>query len=315
MMEAEGNTAIVAIRQYNWRRSHVGYFCENVSIPVVSDQFSRVRDGIPAGTHRETEPEIKEAIQVFTNEGRLTGYDTPYGFIPIDPKNRLFQILDENLRAGTCQIKDPPAEKGLLSDTEAVIVCVIFNRAWPNIGGPFERIFPYRSAADVPPRDLRIRLRNLPNGQGAMRDKDLVFKEYEIDIFKQSIGSPIQAGVLEIEIPVRELPKLFRSEYHRLEPWMGSVVEDELQQHYVRTGRSPSRGPTTDWLIPRTQWWLGRLVAGLTNTVTRTYIREYGGIPPGYVKEDVLARYAVIMGRDRRGKHHLCGIGNFAEGD
>src|SRR5262249_31628689 len=160
--------------------------------------------------------------------------------------NRLFQILDENLKTETCQMKEPPAEKSFFSETEAVIVCVIFNRAWPNIGGPFERIFPYRSAADIPSRDLRIRLRNLPNDQDAMRDKDLIFKEYGIDIFKHPIGSPIQAGVLEVEIPVRELPKLFRSEHHRLEPWMRSVVEDELQQHYVRTGRSPSRGPTTD---------------------------------------------------------------------
>jgi hypothetical protein len=309
-MEAEGNTPIVAVRQYNWRGSHVGYLCENASIPIGSDHYGRVQAGIAAGTHREIEPEIKEAIKTFTIDGRLSGYETAHGFIPIDPSNRLFQILDKAIKAGICQIKEPPAEKGFFSDTEAVIVCVIFNRAWPNLAGPFERIFPYRSAEDVPARDLRITLRNLPNDTDAMRDKDLIFKEYGIDIFKEPIGSPIQTGILEIDIPSKELSKLFRTEHRRLERHMKSLVQDQLAQHYVQSGRSPSSGPAVDWLIPRTGWWLGRLVAGLANTVTRTYAREYGGAPPGYVREDVLARHAVIIARDREGKNHVCGIGN-----
>jgi hypothetical protein len=309
-MEAEGNTPIVAVRQYNWRGNHVGYLCENASNPAGNDHFGRIQAGIAAGTHREIEPEIKEAIKTFTIDARLSGYETPHGFIPIDPSNRLFQILDEAIKAGICQIKEPPAEKGFYSDTEAVIVCVIFNRAWPNLGGRFERIFPYRSAEDVPARDLRIKLRNLPNDTDAMQDKDLIFKEYGIDIFKDPIGSPIQTGILEIHIPLRELSKLFRTEHRRLEPHMKSLVEDQLAQHYAQSGRSPSSGPAVDWLIPRAGWWLGRLVAGLANTVTRTYVREYGGTAPGYVWEDVLARHALIIARGRGGENHVCGIGN-----
>jgi hypothetical protein len=95
-----------------------------------------------------------------------------------------------------------------------------------------------------------------------MRDKDLIFKEYGIDIFKEDIGSPIQTGILEIDIPSKELSKLFRTEHRRLEPHMKSLVQDQLAQHYVQSGRSPSSGPAVDWLIPRTGWWLGRLVAG-----------------------------------------------------
>jgi hypothetical protein len=275
-----------------------------------NDEFRRIQDGVTAGTHIETEPVCDSASKVFDCERQLTGFDTNLGFVPKDPENRLFQLLDKAIKAGIYQVADSQENVSTIGEAESVTVCVIFGRAWPNLGGPYERIFRYRSAPECASRDLRVRLRNLPDEPNAVRSIDLILKEYDIE----GIGSPIQCGILEIEIPARELSRLFRSEHHRLEPWVMDVVEDQLEQHYVRTGRSPSSGPTTDWLIPRTQLWLGRLVAGLTNTVTRTYIREYGGVPPGYVRKDVLARQAVIIVRDRGGKSRVCGIGNSGGG-
>jgi hypothetical protein len=109
----------------------------------------------------------------------------------------------------------------------------------------------------------------------ALRAFDFLLDVYGIERFDFPIGLAVQVGVLEVEIPARSLPSLFRTERPRLDGrWTTPFLEDQLAQHLVRTGRSRARGPTSEWLVMFASWWIWRFVAGLGNTVVRTYILE-----------------------------------------
>jgi hypothetical protein len=259
--------------------------------------FQRVRIAIAAGTCREIEPEITSAVRTFGVNGEITGFDTNVGFLPNDQSCDLFRVFESSVAAGTCVISDPQSETIAAGEqVETLIVCLLFQRAWPHLTGTFERTFPYRSSVRSSPIDLLVRLRNIPSEEPLSAFQ--LLQEAHLSLPAVPFrGLPLQAGVLEIEIPVAKLLRLFRSEKPSLDEEWAPFLTDFLAQHLVRSGRTESRGPDRQWLIGAANWYLGRLAMSLGNVVIRAFVLEWGGVPPGYVKRDALYRHGIILGR------------------
>ena len=287
------------VKVYDWRGRHTGYRTENTSIPADpgNSHFRRIQAAIKEGKCKEIEPEIAHATRTFSHSGELTGFDTNLGFVPNDSSNTLFRILETSVSAGRCAIIDPsqieaPSDEKI----KTLIVCILFQRSWPHLTGTFARIFAYRSSSNSNPVDLLVRLRNVP-ADDPPSTVDLVLQAHRVSDKMKTNALPLQAGVLEIEIPVFHLQKLFRMERHRLDQELFPFLDEMLAEHLARSGRTVHRGPDLLWLIMHAPYFLGRLAASLGNTVIRTFIMEWGGVPPGHIREDILHQRCVILGR------------------
>jgi hypothetical protein len=297
------------MRNYDWKGRHVGYREGSASVPLdpANSDYQRIQAGLSSGVYRETEPTIDFASKAFNERGQLSGFDTNLGFIPADPSNRLYQILQEALASERVQLnEEAPEASGSMA--ESLLFVVFFPQPWRGqsgigtLSGVLESAFPYQSHGGAKVLNLRCRLRNVLDGSPAIEQQYLL----EHGIVAHWLGSTrLGAAVLEIEIPVRDLNRLFRGERRLVHPLLKDRIEDSLQMHLVRSGRAPNRGPNLRWLISEAPRYLTRLIATLANTVSRVFSTEYGGNLPGYIQETSLLDSILLVARLQDGSQRL----------
>ena len=183
------------VRQYNWRGDLQSYHYGDLWVP--SDPrnsiFQRIRAGLVAGSFREIEPTLTRAIRVSGVDGQLTGYDTNLGFVPNDPANQLFKLLEDAILTGRCPIEDPPAP-GDVPPLKDIMIYVFLDRPWPNVSGSYEGEFPYISWPNLDPIHLRVRVRNIPD-QGATSAFGLLTELQEFPNLQASVDRCSGSGL------------------------------------------------------------------------------------------------------------------------
>lgn len=304
--DMEFSDVFIATKVYTWRGVHVSYHANNCWIlcDEGNRHFRSLRERIANKLCEELEPHIMWARKVYSSEGSLTGYDWECGFIPHDFQNRLFQILCTAIESGVCQVEEPKGTDASMSKINGLIFCVVLDRRWQHLAGRLERSFEYRSNPNSDPVALQVRLQNLP------AEAVDVFPLVCEALGTEPPGNPIslkylKAAMIEVEISVTHLLKIFRCEIARIEERIAPFVNDQLEQHLTRSGRSKSRGPSIDWLIQMAPNYLTYAVADTANVALQAFALEYGGNVPGHVTEDTLLRSHLTFARHDDGSVRL----------
>ncbi|WP_139015284.1 hypothetical protein [Xanthomonas cannabis] len=305
-LDTECSNAFIATKFYNWRGVHVSYHANNCWIPCDEGKrhFRAIRERIANKLCEELEPHITWVSKVYSSEGRVTGYDWEFGFIPHDVQNRLFQLLLAAIESGICQVEEPRGGDASMPKIDSLIFCVVLDRGWQHLSGRLESSFEYRANPDSDPVALQVRLQNLP-AEGS-------------DVFPlvcEALGAAppehpislkyLKAAMIEVEISVMHLLKIFRGELVRIEERIAPFVHDQLEQHLTRSGRSKSRGPSIDWLVQMAPNYLAYVVVDTANVALQAFALEYGGNVPGHVTEDMLLRSHLTFARHNDGSIRL----------
>ena len=295
--------SLTATKQYNWRGEHVAYQLAGTTIPCDdrNKDYRAVLESIANGQCRAVEPDVTTATKVHSSAGVVTGYDTNLGFVPHDTSNSLYVLLQESARVGNCKIEEPGAVEENTPKIHTLIFCLVLDRGWQHLAGPLTHQFDYQPNERAKPIKIDVRIRNLP----ASAEDVLPHVFQSMGIEAPSHGSfrfkALQAGMIEIEVPVTLLLKLFRNERARVRDGIEPFFTDSLAQHHVRTGREESRGPEVSWLINMAPYYLTYAVADVANVALQAFALEYGGAVPGHVAEDALVRSSLVFARHAEG--------------
>ena len=235
-------------KQYNWRGEHVAYRTAGSTIPCDdrNNDYREIRERIANGQCNEVEPRITTATRVYTSERALTGYDTNFGFIPHDASNKLYELLEASAEAGECVIKDPKAADAGDEKIDALIFCAVLDRGWQHLAGPLTRQFEYRPRGHAAPIKLNVRIRNIPATPEDVLPHVFGAMGVEAPSLVPIRFKALQAGMIEIEVAVALLQKLFRNERARVRKWIEPFFADFLPS--ITRGPLAS-GPTAQELI------------------------------------------------------------------
>jgi hypothetical protein len=233
----------------------------------------------------------------------VAGYDTNLGFIPHVASNKLYELFKASTEAGECVIKDPVATEAGEARIDALIFCAVLDQGWQHLAGPLARQFEYLPHEHATPIKLNVRIRNLPTTPEDVLPH--VFTAMGVEAPPWTIPvrlRALQTGMIEIEVSVDSLQKLFRNERGRVRKWIEPFLADSLAKHYIRTARDECKGPGIDWLIANAQFFLTYAVADIANVALQAFDLEYGGVVPGHVAEDALLRSTLSFARCADGK-------------
>ena len=230
----------------------------------------------------------------------MTGYDTIFGFVPVNLDNTLYQLIQNQISGGQSSLEEPLPEANV-AEVNAIVLCAVFPRRWAHLVGPYERSFNYKSHPGAKEIPIDAKISNIPDDSTDVSIH--LFEALKIKGFPYGgIGlGPLQTGMIAVEVPVTHLLKLFRNERTHLPESLRSYIETQLEIHHFRTGRDVSRGPRRDWLVEWSSFYLGRLLADLSTIAVRTFALEYGGAPPGHITEETLLRTNLSFARTMDG--------------
>ncbi|MDV0440099.1 hypothetical protein [Xanthomonas sacchari] len=191
-----------------------------------------------------------------------------------------------------------------MSKINSLIFCIVLDRGWQHLAGRLERSFEYRANPDSAPVALQVRLQNLPAEGGDVFP--LICEALAAEPPQHPISLEyLRVAMIEVEISVMHLLKIFRGEIARIDERIASFVTDQLERHLIRSGRSKSRGPSIDWLIQMAPNYLTYVVADTANVALQAFALEYGGNAPGHVTEDALLRAHLTFARHDDGAIRL----------
>jgi hypothetical protein len=295
---------------YNWKGHLTGYKRNNTFIPI--DEGNRdyqiIQEEIANGTCIVDEPEIGEVTETYNQQGNLSGYRWNGVYVPIDENNRNYQLVKKAIEEDYCTVNKPFLDKSYVSalKIETIIFCPFFDQPWQHITDSEEGKITYRSHSKASYLDYDFRLINIQPSKNINGAK-LLFEKHNISNELFPIEFPIKSGVLEFEVPVKHLLKLFRNEKQLLEEDKANFLEDCLSQHLVESGRA-SQEPDQSWLISFAKIYLENFVMEVGNRIIEAYTREYGTLPIGYIDKWKVHQETIVINKNRNG---VFSIGNF----
>ena len=301
-----GNVTEVT-RTYNWRGKHTGYHFANAFIPRDKNNIDAraLSEKIAAGDCIAVDPDIKFATPTYGRKGSITGYDTDIGFIPADPNNALFIILQEALEGGSCALGSSDLAK-VTPKIAYLVFCVVFDWPWPHLIAEFWRSWKYRPHDKSDWRNFIIRLSNIPAIAGDLFGQ--IAEALNIDPPTGFSGLTLisnQKALMEIEVPVTALRSVFKGERTVGLGWTGDFVEDSFQQNLVRSGRTLQEGPEIEWLLAHAPEFMSRPLVDVANGVISSFRREYGSKNLGYLSEDALRHTGLVLAKRDDGSKAL----------
>ena len=292
---------------YNWKGEITSYKRVNgdasVFIPVGNPDFGRLAENIANGEAIVQQPTITHATRTFSSDGTHTGYDTNVGFIPVDPNNPLYGLLSAAIEAGTCK-ESPITEIPTIDKSQHVtdvIVCVLFEQAWPHVKDNYRGTLCVRPNPHADVRSFSFCLRNVadPTSKSSLA---LLLEEHKCHLPSEILnGRHICTGVLEIEIPVRDILKIIRGVIREPDTDIESPVRDLFNMELVRSGRSSSEGPSSCWLVANAHLYLSSFISDFSNRVIEAFWQEYGGVQLAYVSPLFLQRQFLVLRKHKSG--------------
>ncbi|QJC26865.1 hypothetical protein G8D25_23625 [Ralstonia solanacearum] len=273
-----------------------------IPIDPGNSDYRQINERIAAGQLAAKPQAFTWACPTFSANGTQTGYDTNLGFIPQSEENSLFSRLLTAVEEGTCDVRSAPQSTVDPMDyVEHLVVCVFLDQAWPHITGSYQGSLSLKPNENVPPKHFTFCLRNVGDseGKGAL---PLLLAEHgcSFDVLP-TLNRPIQAGVLEIEIPVGDLRKILRGELADANSPQSSFQCDIVDQALVRSGRKKEDGPPVDWLVGYAHLYLQSFVSDFSNRIVEAFWHEYGGVPIGHISPFSLQRRFLVLHRKRSG--------------
>jgi hypothetical protein len=294
--------------QYNWRGFLTGYRQENSFIPSDpgNSHFQSIQLALNQGACVVVEPTLGSIHNARDRYGKLSGYFTRFGFVPVDQDSHLLGLIKEQIADGRCIVLEPlvkPVEPDF--DLERLVLCTILEQPWPHLKGPFKGAMAYASHEHSAERTYHFTIRNLPNA-GSDRTQWLL-AEHEIQIDSSISWSSLQFGVLEIDLPIRGLKQLFMGERKLAPSWLAPTLADCLEQHYAQTRRKPAEGPDIAWLIDQIGLYSGHFVVDFSNHIIDAFKREYGfqDRPMQCLTEGNAGSNPIVIGYSKTGSARL----------
>lgn len=263
--------------QYNWRGVLTGYRQENTYIPLDpgNSEFQEIQQALSLGTCVVSEPILGDIQKAFDRNGEFSGYFTRFGFTPIHQDSHLLRLIQDQISDGRCRISEASKKLAVVEfELEKLVLCTILEQPWPHLKGPFKGELAYASHERSTERKYCFTIKNLPS---TAHDKlQLLLAEHEIKIDTTDSFSPLQFGVLEIDIPIRDLKHIFMGERKLVPSWTAQILGDLLEQHYAQTKRKPAEGPDIAWLISQAGLYVGHFFVEFSNHVIDAFKSEYG---------------------------------------
>jgi hypothetical protein len=290
--------------QYNWKGKLAGYRRGESFIPLDSGNrdYQEIQQAIANSECHINEPTLGDIVREFDRHGNFSGYRTRFGFVPDHQNNYLFKLINEQIKDGRCSVVEPPPVEPL-PKLDKLIFSMILEQPWPHIRADFHGELSYPLNSQLDRRSFRFTLKNLPSESC---DKlDLLLKHRNIVSNLPQGLSALKFGVIEIEVPIKELRRLFKEERPIVQAWLSPFLEDILDQHYVQTRRRKSEGPDIGWLIHNVNVYMGHFVVEFVNQVLDAFWMEYGQSPVPYISEGDVGSNCIVIGCTASGDSRL----------
>lgn len=293
--------------QYKWNGELSGYRDADRYIPLdaKNSDYQNIQQAIVDGSCTVAEPLLGQISIASDRHGEFSGYHTRFGFVPNYLSSHLLSLIDEQLADGRCtvaietaELKGPPQTK-----LHKLIFSTILDQHWTNVSGEFFGELPYASHANSEKRHFKFSINNLPYSSSdklqLLLEKHAVKKGLSFSVF------PAQFGVIEIQVPVAELRRLFKGEQHLIDACMLPFHADLLNQHFAQTRRKRAEGPDIFWLISHANLYMGHFVAEICNKVIEAFSMEYGHVSIPYISGKADRYKTVVLGCSDAGETSL----------
>lgn len=152
---------------------------------------------------------------------------------------------------------------------------------------------PYQGHKDATALNIEITLVNLFS-KTKLTIEDEYLRSMSIDVGRPIGNKGIEGSVLEIEIPVSSLHKLYKAEKSLINPILSDHFNEQVDVHLRTTGRG-GKGPEINFLISEAHTFLARLITTITNETARAFTAEFGGQPPLYYTEMDWLRSTIVL--------------------
>ena len=285
---------------YNLEGDFCAYLLDNKFIPIAPNNGDNliIKRAIDDGSCILKEPIIEEIIATYNYKGVLSGYIWQHIFVPvpIDESKPFYRMVKTAIDNGSCFIKQPDSEKADRSalKVETIVFCIFFDRPWSHVKNVYEGKIPYKSTKKAEPRIYTFRLINFPLEEGLNRFNFLI-DYYSIDSHHQiPFHMPLQFGMLELEVPVNYLKKLFRNERDHFDDHIAGFINRIVKTHLQESGR---RDPDTNFLINYAKSYLENFIMEVSNRIIEACTREYGGLPIGYIDKWKIYEETIVINK------------------
>ena len=142
-----------------------------------------------------------------------------------------------------------------------------------------------------------------PSGRDPLQ---LVLARHGIEGLQSDVQRSVAAGgVLEIEIPVKQLRKILRGVLADSDDPSYTILRDQYSMELVRSGRRDSEGPSTGWHVGAAHIYLQPFLADFSNRIIEAFWQEYGGVPIAHVSLLSLQRRFTIIHKLKSGQKRL----------
>jgi hypothetical protein len=288
---------------YKWNGDLSNYKRENSFIPIDpgNTDFQEIQKLISEGNCTVLEPLVGSVYRSYDKHGLFSGYRTRFGFVPDDNKNPLLKLIKKQILDGSCTVIDPKMQPALemRPNLSKLIFPVILDAPWPFIQDKFHSEFCYSSNQKSTKYAYQFTIRNLPEKTSYIYQS--LLEDYQIDKPDLIPGPKLQFGLIEIEVPISRLRKLFFEQKNNGTESMNSMISDMLDQHYLETQRKKSEGPDISWLISNAHNYTKHFVVEFSNQVIEAFRTEFGKSAIQYLPEIRLNQDMLVMGCNESG--------------
>lgn len=300
------------LAMYDWQGNLSCYKLDNWFVPIADDniKYQEIKESIANGSCIVNQPIIETVVATYNRKGFLSGYRWQNLFIPfpIDESKPFYQMVKKAIEDRTCTIEEPVSTESEkpIKKINKIIFCILFDQPWNHIKDTYKGKIPYQSNELTESKTYNFRLINLSSKE-KLNKWNLLLEHHQVNIQEDfPIELPLQAGILELEVPVAYLQKLFRNEKSQLDPSIIDFIEHIIKPHLHESGRQE---PDINHLVSLSTYYLRDFLIEIGNRIIEAFSREYGDLPIGYIdkwkmQKDVIALHYY--------EDETCGLGSFA---
>lgn len=276
---------MIITANYNWKGKLSSYTRDNSSIPIArgNADYEEILRAINDGICTILEPTFENAEIAYDKNNNPSGYLINIGFVPNDKSNYLTQLIETQIASGKCKIINSIPVNFPYPKFKKIICIIVLDSSWPHI----QDCYSYEPSIDLLIKSKKyshsFKLKNLSINN--LNQNQVIYKNYNLNEPYSNSKENISFGLIEIEIAVSDLRKLFKKEKQYIQEWMKEFFEDDVQKHYIQTRRSRKEGPDISWLILNASIYLKHYLIEYRNSIVEIFSSEYGDTSNKFISE------------------------------